>query len=139
MARHPPASGVAGASSEETSDAAGPRPSGLIIYYATHKLGRIMTSSRELVREYGPELGPRIEQRLSLLRALPNLGVGKKSPQLDLHQLSQDRDEQLAVKLTGKMRLVFDVANDPIPRLADGGLDLDAVTEIEIIEVVDYH
>ncbi len=56
-----------------------------------------------------------------------------------MHQLRQDRDEQLAVRLTGKMRLVFEVANVPIPRLPDGGLDLSAVTEIEIIEVVDYH
>jgi proteic killer suppression protein len=115
------------------------RPPGLTITFASHKLERLMDSETTLAQEYGPELGRRIGQRLTLLRALPNLAEGKKSPQLDLHQLTQDRDEQLVVKLTGKMRLVFEVANDPVPRLPDGGLDLKAVTEIEIIEVVNYH
>ena len=55
------------------------------------------------------------------------------------HQLAADRDEQFAVNLDGKMRLVFDIANDPVPRRADGGIDLGLVTAIRILEVVDYH
>jgi plasmid maintenance system killer protein len=125
-----------GAGAETETDR---RRSGLTIYFATHKLRRVMVSEKELVKEYGTDLGRRVALRLTQLRALPNAAAGQASPQLDLHQLSTDRDEQLAVKLTGKMRLIFEVANDPIPRLPDGGLDLEAVTEIEITEVVDYH
>lgn len=55
------------------------------------------------------------------------------------HQLKGDRHEQFAVNLGGQMRLVFDVANDPIPRRADGGLDLLRVSAIRILDVVDYH
>ena len=29
--------------------------------------------------------------------------------------------------------------HDPVPRLADGGIDLGHVTAITIIEVIDYH
>jgi len=34
---------------------------------------------------------------------------------------------------------VFGVANDPVPRREDGGIDLERVTAIRILEVVDYH
>jgi proteic killer suppression protein len=117
----------------------GARRSGLTIFFATNKLRRVMESEKELRQDYGDQLGRRIALRLIQLRALPNALTAQRAPQLDLHQLTEDRDEQLAVKLTGKMRLVFEVANDPIPRLADGGIDLAAVTEIELIEVVNYH
>lgn len=36
-------------------------------------------------------------------------------------------------------RLVFEPAHDPVPRTTDGGIDIDRVTAITIMEVVDYH
>jgi len=43
------------------------------------------------------------------------------------------------VVLTKNWRLIFEVDHDPIPRLDDGGIDLDMVSAIRFIEVVDYH
>jgi len=43
------------------------------------------------------------------------------------------------VVLTKNWRLIFEVDHDPIPRLDDGGIDLDKVSAIRFIEVVDYH
>ena len=55
-----------------------------------------------------------------------------------LHQLSGNRVEQFAVDLNGMRnpeRLIIEIANNPIPRLPDNGIDLSLVTEIEIAEV----
>jgi proteic killer suppression protein len=43
------------------------------------------------------------------------------------------------VDLDHPYRLIFIPANDPIPRKQDGGLDWCAVTQIEILEIVDPH
>ena len=50
-----------------------------------------------------------------------------------------DRKGQFSVTLKDNWRLVFTPTNDPLPRLADGGLDLTKVTDIQLEEVVDYH
>lgn len=55
------------------------------------------------------------------------------------HALGADRRGQFAVSLWGSYRLIFIPDHDPIPTLADGGIDLTRVTQISITEVVDYH
>lgn len=55
------------------------------------------------------------------------------------HALSGTRAGQFALGLDGPYRLIFEPANDPVPRKDDGGLDLARITAVEIIEVVDYH
>jgi proteic killer suppression protein len=45
----------------------------------------------------------------------------------------------LAVYLDGPWRLIFEPANDPVPKKPDGGLDWTQVTVIRILEVRDYH
>ena len=57
----------------------------------------------------------------------------------NLHQLSADRAGQFALDLRGSYRLVFAPNHDPLPLLADGGIDRTLVTKIRITEVVDYH
>jgi hypothetical protein len=111
----------------------------LLVDFATHKLRRTMESGSELVQQYGPRLGKLIGQRLDELAALPDLGAGFDVPHLKLHQLKGDRDEQFAVALVYPDRLVFSVANTPIPRVADGGVDVDAITSVVVLGVVDYH
>jgi proteic killer suppression protein len=48
-------------------------------------------------------------------------------------------DEQFAVDISRNERLVFEVADDPIPRKPDGGIDLERVTEIRVLRIEDYH
>jgi len=55
------------------------------------------------------------------------------------HAMKGDRKGQYAVNVVHPYRLVFEPDHDPVPRSADGGVDLAAVTAIVIIEVVDYH
>ncbi len=60
-------------------------------------------------------------------------------PQARCHELLGNRKGELAVDLKHPYRLIFEPANDPIPRKPDGGLDWTQVTAINILEVVDYH
>ena len=71
----------------------------------------------------------RAAQVLDDLRALPGR----------YHELGQNRKGQLAVNLDQPYRLVFEPADEPVPRTPDGGLDWSAVTAVRILEVVDYH
>jgi hypothetical protein len=53
--------------------------------------------------------------------------------------LRQNRAGQLSVDLDHPYRLLFVVVNDPVPRRADGGLDWQRATAIEIVGVEDTH
>lgn len=41
--------------------------------------------------------------------------------------------------LVGGDRLIFEPADDPVPRKPDGGLDWRLVTAVRILGVEDYH
>ena len=49
------------------------------------------------------------------------------------------RAGQISLDLDGPYRLIFEVANNPIPLKTDGGLDWIQVTSIKILEVEDTH
>lgn len=78
-------------------------------------------------------------QRLMELSAADTLHDVSYLPPARCHELAGDRAGQLSVDLEHPYRLLFKVANTPIPRKADGGLDWSVVTEIEIIDIVDTH
>lgn len=108
------------------------------IYFNSNQSARIFNSDRELQKQYG-HLARKIQQRLAELRAANNLSVVSHLPPPRRHKLVNDREGQWAVDLNGKMRLIFEPSNDPIPTTEDGAIDLTKVTEITIIEVTDYH
>lgn len=109
------------------------------VYFRSKKLQKICESERELVRKYGARQGKRLAVRLSELRAIATLEDASKIPHLNLHQLGGDRREQFALTLIEPQRLILEVAQDPMPRLEDGGIDRSAVTAVTVVEVVDYH
>ena len=55
------------------------------------------------------------------------------------HELTGARSGQLAIDLIHPYRLTFRPSHNPLPTKADGGLDWTKVTDIVVIEVVDYH
>jgi len=109
------------------------------IEFGTRKLEKTFNNMGTLVRTYGDQVARRIMRRMEVLRAAPALADVPTAPPDRCHQLAQDRDEQFAVDLIHPHRLVFAVHDSPVPREADGGIDLAAVTAIRILEVVDYH
>jgi plasmid maintenance system killer protein len=55
------------------------------------------------------------------------------------HELSADRDGQLAVDISPNRRLIFCPNHRPSPVRKDGGLDWSKVTKVLVLEVEDYH
>lgn len=86
-------------------------------------------------------MAQKLQLRLAQIEAASSLSelaiLGPPSPRV--HQMSGDRAGKISVDLEYPYRLYFIPANDPIPKKADGGLDWDAVTEIEIVEIDDPH
>ena len=109
------------------------------ISFASSKLAKLCNSQQEMRGKLGPRCAERLQQRLEELRAAATLEDMRSLPGARCHELTQDRKGQLAVDLVHPRRLVFEPANDPVPTKADGGLDWSNVTEVVILEVVDYH
>lgn len=109
------------------------------ILFKTEKLREECNNQRLMERRYGPRGAKLLRQRLDELDAAETLADIAKLPGPRCHELKGDRQDQLAVSLEGGKRLIFEVANDPIPRKDDGGLDWAQVTAILILGVEDYH
>ncbi len=111
----------------------------MIIYFHTSKLQKLCSSKVEAVKKLGPKRAGKLMQRLQELDAAENLAEIARVPPPRCHELTGQRKGQLSVDLEHPYRLLFIPANEPVPRTADGGLDWNAVTEIEIIEIADTH
>lgn len=95
-------------------------------------------SDRSGTKRFGAARWQLIRRRLASVLAAPTLADMANVPG-HCHPLTGRRHGQFAISLDGPFRLVFEPANDPVPTLADGGIDRAAVTHIRILEVVDYH
>ena len=106
--------------------------------FASRKLKKQMEDDRQLQKAFG-QLAKPLRRRLVTLADAPALADVPAGPPDRCHLLTGDRAGQFAVMLTGNWRMIFEPDHDPVPRLPNGGLDVEAVTVIRIIEVVDYH
>ena len=103
------------------------------------KIRKVCESTTEAIRKLGPERAKLLQRRLDDLHDAESLAVMRKLPQTRCHELKGDRIGQLAVDLKYPYRLIFEVADDPVPMLPNGGLDWASVRSIRILEVVNYH
>lgn len=112
------------------------------ITYRTNKIQRLLNSKAKLEKAFDNNVARRLMTGRELLEASPTLADVPPGPPYRRHQLGQDRDEQFAIDATKNsgVRIVFVPDHDPVPRKVDGGIDLDKVTNIKIIEVGNvYH
>lgn len=109
------------------------------ITFRSRRLQRLCADPKAAAREWGPVVARKLAERLNLLLRADCLRTVQQVPHARCHQLTGDRAGQFAITVHGPMRIVFVVAQDPIPRLSDGGIDLAQVTAITVLEVVDYH
>jgi plasmid maintenance system killer protein len=98
----------------------------------------LMNDTRKLQREFGAENARRVRRRLDDLHAAAALEDLRNTPGR-LHELTHNRKGQLAFDLFQGKRLVFEPAHDPPPLKPDGGLDWSRITQIRILESVNYH
>ena len=108
------------------------------ITFAGTKLEKTFNSESLLQREFG-EQAPRIMSRMAVLRAAPSLGVVPVNKPERRHELTGNRKGTFAVDLKHPYRVVFEPAENPVPRKDDGGIDLERVISIRILKVEDYH
>lgn len=107
----------------------------ILILFRDRKLQLACEDPRQCSRVFG-RLAPAIQRRLTQMRASSSLGrlsLGRP------HPLSGSREGQYGIGLSGNFRLVVEIAMEPIPAKDDGTADLLAVTDIRVLEVVDYH
>lgn len=102
------------------------------IYFSNRKLQKVCEDHRKLKAKYGTGQSRKIIRRLNELQAAKNLYDISRLPQTHLHPLLGDRKDQFAVDLQHPYRLIF------LP--LDGDMvDLETITKIKIISIVDYH
>ena len=102
----------------------------------------IANDDAKLRKEFrgNPRRAKLVRSRLDELRDSDNLEVLRRIPQADCHELKGDRKGQIAVKLDGGYRMVFECANAPLPVKPDGGLDWAKVTAVRMLELAEnYH
>lgn len=107
------------------------------IVFRNESLRRTCNDTRRGLTKYGDARFRVMRRRLDDLRAASNLL--ELPPASRCHPLKGDREGQFAVDLDGGWRLVFEPADDPLPRLADGSVDRSRVCTIRVLEITDYH
>ena len=109
------------------------------VLFQDRKLEKVCSNASWLKRKYGVKRAELLTHRLNHLRRAENLEALRGVSQVRCHELKGNRAGTLAVDLDPPYRLIFEPANYPIPRKADGGLDWTEVTIIRILAVEDYH
>ena len=105
------------------------------ISFKDKKLQDLCESSRLMQKKYG-QVANKLRTRLADLQAASNVSeliAGRP------HPLFQNRQGQFAVDLTNMIRLIFEPANEPIPKNSEGLVDWKKVTMVRIVEIGDYH
>lgn len=109
------------------------------IAFGSRKLQKLCNSEKEMRAKLGDRCAKVLQLRFTQIAASPTLENLGKIPGARCHELTADRKGQLAVDLVHPRRLVFEPDHDPVPEKPDGWLDLQQVTRVIIVEIVDYH
>lgn len=93
------------------------------VQFRSRRLQRCHESGTEAIREWGPIVGRQYVRRVNAMIAARDLTDLYGTRSLGVHPLTGERRGQLAMRLTGQMRLIFTVDDKTL------------IVE----EVVDYH
>ena len=80
-----------------------------------------------------------IQQRLAELSDAETLSEMRHIVGARCHELTGNLKGWIAVDLVHPDRLVFEPADDPVPRKEDGGLDWAGVKQIQVVGIGNYH
>lgn len=107
-------------------------------YFKTKRLQKQCSEAKTMNRDFGKQGSLKLMQRLMELQAAATLKDVSHLPPPRCHELVNAKGV-FSVDLMQPYRLLFIPANDPLPRVADGGIDQSLVTEIEILAIEDTH
>lgn len=110
------------------------------ILFSSDRSAAEFNDFNQLVRRYGQPMAKMIHRRLSDLLAARNLAEMRTLFSSGrCHELTGDRAGQISLDLKHPLRLIFEPAEEPIPRKADGGLDWKQVVSVRILEIAYTH
>jgi proteic killer suppression protein len=110
------------------------------IAFRTKSLKKSCQTLKEASRKWGAENARKIIQRLGEIKAAESLAVLMKLPGPRCHPLSHNRRGQYSVDVKHPRRLVFEPDGEPDGYTDEkGGVLPDKVTQVLILEIVDYH
>jgi plasmid maintenance system killer protein len=110
----------------------------LDICFATRKLEKLCNSEKLATKTWGDQQAKVLRRRLDQLRACSNLEEQRNLPGR-CHELVGDKKGLISIDLVHPMRLLFEVAHNPIPKKTDGGLDRHDVTYVRVMSIEDTH
>lgn len=108
------------------------------ISWADSKLEKACATERTAKRAFGPARWAKLRMRVAVLEQAESFAALAHAPGR-WHPLSADRGGQWAASLDGSFRLIVKPNDNPLPLLADGGLDTARARRALIVEVVNYH
>ncbi|MBV6473969.1 MAG: hypothetical protein JPMHGGIA_02267 [Saprospiraceae bacterium] len=108
------------------------------ISFKSRKLERQLTEPKEMVKAFG-KLARKVNQRLKELADANNLAIMRALPAARCHELAGDHMGELSVNVSVNYRMIFEPNHNPLPLTADGGLDWQKVTKIQINKIEDLH
>lgn len=108
------------------------------VLFDNGRLKAELESDRMVQRRWGEATRRQLRNRLDDLAAADCLETMRTLPG-QVETLTGDLAGQLSLRLPNGLRLLFEVADDPIPRKSDGGLDWRLVRSVRVMGVENYH
>ncbi|MBS1527435.1 MAG: killer suppression protein HigA [Bacteroidetes bacterium] len=108
------------------------------IHYAGNKMEKKLSSATEIKKAFGTN-ALRVQRRIDEIRASPCLAVLMQIPAANCHRLTGNRKGEWALNISANHRMIFEIADDPLPKNEDGSVNTILVREIRIINTEDYH
>lgn len=108
------------------------------VLFVDLRLKTELESGATVRRRWGEPARKKLRARLDDLVSADNLETMRMLPG-HVEELTGDRAGQISLRLAGPLRLLFEVADEPIPRKSDGGLDWRQVRAVRVMGVEDYH
>ena len=109
------------------------------VFFKTKKLAKVFNSDKELKKAHGARNANLIRICLDDLEAADCLSDMRKLPQHRFHGLTANRKGVFSLDVEDPYRLLLVPAHDPVPRLADGGIDEARVTSVEVQGIENTH
>ena len=111
----------------------------MVILFKTAKLEKECNNENLMLKKFGSLRTKLLKRRLTELAAVNALVDLRHLPQARCHELKGTLKGYLSVDLDHPYRLIFEPADNPLPKKPDGGLDWNKVTKVMIIGVEDTH
>ena len=112
----------------------------MTIEYANNRLEKQLNDATETKRAFG-KMAAKVSQRIDEIRSFDNLHLLMKLPAAKCHALTGNRKGEWAVTISGNHRMIFVIANSPVPKKDNdsNSINTEKVTAIKIIGTEDYH